>query len=44
MPYAKKNSGSKPKKTKKTKVQTVRAIRNKLKDIQITKVFKKSNK
>jgi len=44
MPYAKKNSGSKPKKTKKTKVQPVRAIRNKLKDRQITKVFKKANK
>jgi hypothetical protein len=44
MPYAKKNSGSKPKKTKKTKVQPVRAIKNKLRDRKTSKAFKKANK
>ena len=44
MPYAKKNSGSKPKKTKKTRVKPVRVVKNKLRDRKTAKVFKKSNK
>ena len=46
MPYAKKNPGSKPKpkKTKKTRVNPVRAVKNKLRVIKTAKVFKKSNK
>lgn len=44
MPYAKKNSGSKPKKTKKTRVQPVKAVKNKLRDRKTAKAFKKANK
>ena len=43
MPYAKKNPGSKPK-PKKTKINPVKAVKNKLRDIKTAKVFKKSNK
>jgi len=42
MAYAK-NPGSKPK-TKKTRKNPVRALRNKLTDIKTTKVFKKELK
>ncbi len=41
MPYAKKNSGSKP---KKTKAKLKRVIKNKLADRKTAKAFKKANK
>ena len=46
MPYAKKNPGSKPKKTKKAKkiLQVGRTLKNKLRDKKTNKAFKKSNK